>query len=317
MGDPAWILWLGWSLVGLGGLVGVRWLVGRSGRHVRRCPRCDYDLSATAGLACPECGRTARSERALHRRRRKRQLAWIAAGLIVSGFVLASAGPVRRDGWAAAVPNFVIWPVMPLFDSKLDALMKAQPTSREPTRWERLVQARHCVVTFERACAVLERDSTVSMVDEGRAIDAVGTVMGFGPGERRPVASSLLELAAQHAGLARAFVLAGVKQLTPLETSDHVSVRILMNDGEPLTWLVGFHILQRSCTDAAFLNEVAAEGLDHPSNRVRIEAIWWLGRQGDHGASSRAKLEAMMTGDFDAGVRFEAGVALEKLKANR
>jgi hypothetical protein len=37
----------------------------------RHCPACDYDLSATQGRMCPECGNTARSESATFGRRRR------------------------------------------------------------------------------------------------------------------------------------------------------------------------------------------------------------------------------------------------------
>ncbi len=70
------LFWLMGAVVACGGLVLTGWaLFWDRARGRRRCPKCWYDLAATpagaAGTTCPECGRTARSERELARTRRR------------------------------------------------------------------------------------------------------------------------------------------------------------------------------------------------------------------------------------------------------
>ncbi len=70
-----------------------------AGYKKRRCPKCAYDMTGTGGLKCPECGRTAKSERRLFRSRRR----WKLATLALVALACASSGPiwvkVARDGW--------------------------------------------------------------------------------------------------------------------------------------------------------------------------------------------------------------------------
>lgn len=95
-----WLWWMMGSLLGAAGLALLIWaLWGDRARGRRRCPKCWYDLSATGGLTCPECGRTAKNERRLHRTRRRRS--WAALGLLLVALGGASAAlpTVRREGW--------------------------------------------------------------------------------------------------------------------------------------------------------------------------------------------------------------------------
>jgi hypothetical protein len=62
-------------------------------RGRRRCPTCWYDLAATPGMTCPECGHTAAEESRLFRIRRKPALIWLAALLLL---VASSLPGVRR-----------------------------------------------------------------------------------------------------------------------------------------------------------------------------------------------------------------------------
>ena len=68
---------LGWALLG----DRLRTRRARRRGDLRRCPRCWYDMTATDGLICPECGRDARRERRLGRSRRRWR--WAAVGLAV------------------------------------------------------------------------------------------------------------------------------------------------------------------------------------------------------------------------------------------
>lgn len=71
----------GWALL-IGGVF-VAWRFGwrDAEKGTRRCPKCWYDLGATAGLQCPECGNAVAKESKLLRSRRKWR--WIATGCVL------------------------------------------------------------------------------------------------------------------------------------------------------------------------------------------------------------------------------------------
>lgn len=115
------------------------------GKGTRRCPKCWYDMTATMGLRCPECGREAALEKQLHRAHRKRR--WIAAGLLVA----VASYPVfkwplfQRSGWVGMLPRTAtIWLIPDLPKSwvggwggkprgvgfLVDEINKAQPFDR-------------------------------------------------------------------------------------------------------------------------------------------------------------------------------------------
>ncbi len=109
--DVMWIVWL-LSLV-----LGVRWVrrgwrgdaVAVRKRGIRRCPKCRHELGDIPTRTCPECGRTAKSERALARpRRAKRKL---VAGLVLAvgiGVVLPVYQVARYGWWAIAPDTYLI-----------------------------------------------------------------------------------------------------------------------------------------------------------------------------------------------------------------
>ncbi|MCC7388044.1 MAG: hypothetical protein IT431_04665 [Phycisphaerales bacterium] len=80
---------------------------------LRRCPRCWYDMSATEGLTCPECGKTARHERRLGRARRRYRHA--AASLIILALGAAViAYPHGRGGvWIRWLPDTAVILLIP------------------------------------------------------------------------------------------------------------------------------------------------------------------------------------------------------------
>lgn len=75
--------WLGWAaaiLVILAMIVMAWWaLFSDRPRGRRRCPQCWYDMSYSPGMSCSECGFTAKTERQLHRTRRRYGFALLAA----------------------------------------------------------------------------------------------------------------------------------------------------------------------------------------------------------------------------------------------
>ncbi len=104
----------GWTLTALALLLALWALFADRPRARRRCPRCWYDLASTAGLTCPECGRTAKAERALFRTRRRWR--WTAAALLL----ILLAQPLRlwpeiqENGWKSTLPTSVVMHMLPM-----------------------------------------------------------------------------------------------------------------------------------------------------------------------------------------------------------
>lgn len=77
-----------------------------SDRRVRRCPRCDHDLTVVAAGLCPECGANIALREALHRsRRRAREGAVSAAILTLSALLLIPA--VVHSDWHASTRDIL------------------------------------------------------------------------------------------------------------------------------------------------------------------------------------------------------------------
>jgi hypothetical protein len=96
---------LGWALWGD--------TIRRGRRPLRRCPRCRYNLTATEGLRCSECGFTARSERALLKPVRRWKIAILSCALLLACYPLARVQAIQARGWPAAIPTTVILAAMP------------------------------------------------------------------------------------------------------------------------------------------------------------------------------------------------------------
>lgn len=112
---PGPVLWtIAASATGTGGLWLLAWVVaGDPARGRRRCPRCWYDMSATPGRACPECGPVRGRERSLLRtRRRWRRLALPTLAFAMAGVLRAT--PRLIDGaWIQAVPDAALVAIFP------------------------------------------------------------------------------------------------------------------------------------------------------------------------------------------------------------
>lgn len=102
-GPTDWAWWIGGAALAAAGVALVGWALLwdrlRGGSRRRRCPGCWYDMSGTAGLVCPECGRAARAERRLFRTRRRWGWAAAGAGAVLGGYAAWCGPRVRDEGW--------------------------------------------------------------------------------------------------------------------------------------------------------------------------------------------------------------------------
>lgn len=110
---------VGWGLLVSGGVVAYWWGWRDPFSRIRRCPACRYDMTATSGRKCPECGTEARNERVMHWKRRRYR--WVVAGLVLalSSWVVFRWPEYQRTSWStgplAFVPRTVLvlaWPAI-------------------------------------------------------------------------------------------------------------------------------------------------------------------------------------------------------------
>ncbi|MGD9690156.1 MAG: hypothetical protein AB7K52_10930 [Phycisphaerales bacterium] len=140
------LVWMGWVGAIAGGAVAAWALAGDRSSGRRRCPACFYDFaSATVPGVCSECGRRVESERQLRRTRRRWREARLGLAAVLVAWVAGSWLPVRRDGWAAALPDWVLLPALGVFERQA-ADLASDPDRASAgvwTRWERLLLASH------------------------------------------------------------------------------------------------------------------------------------------------------------------------------
>jgi hypothetical protein len=110
----AWFFWGASAATGLLALALLAWALWRDKSHkTRHCPKCGYEMTGVPGLTCPECGRTARSEKALFRRRRSQRSLAICSALLLLAGGLGSWPSIERDGWWTFAPDTALiwfWP---------------------------------------------------------------------------------------------------------------------------------------------------------------------------------------------------------------
>ena len=85
-------------------------LIGDRARGRKRCPKCWYDMSGAVGLQCPECGITAKSERAFLKSKRPKWTFVIALCMFMIGGYGFSVNRriTQSESWFAAVPSWVL-----------------------------------------------------------------------------------------------------------------------------------------------------------------------------------------------------------------
>lgn len=99
-----------WTLAAFGLASAVWALFADRSRGRRRCAKCWYDMGGVPGLVCPECGKVAKTEKGLHRTKRRYGLALLA--LIVS--MAPASVPTWRffraeEYWAWTPRRLLIW----------------------------------------------------------------------------------------------------------------------------------------------------------------------------------------------------------------
>ena len=121
-GDLAfWLVWVVGSLTFLVCLAILWWgLFGDRARGRRRCPRCWYDMSHN-GMTCPECGRTAASEKHMFRTRRRLTPALVAA-IIASVGASYAIEQANDRGWLTLVPTRAVLLSLPFTGNVQDPL---------------------------------------------------------------------------------------------------------------------------------------------------------------------------------------------------
>lgn len=107
----AWLFPLAAVLLGgIGTLILVRGLFGRWFRaggkrgRVWSCRKCRFDLSATDGHTCPECGHTARHEAEHYAGRFRWPAAALGLVLLLGAIGVGMTPGIQRDGWLHLLP---------------------------------------------------------------------------------------------------------------------------------------------------------------------------------------------------------------------
>jgi len=156
----------GWVLL-LAGVLVAWWLGWRdTGKGNRRCSRCWYDMQATAGLKCPECGREAKVEKQLHRSNRRWRYVVLGTVLVLASYPIFKWPLYQKDGAIGFVPRVVTFAFLPEVSEQIrKRLPKKTPTdlllvqklakNASLWMWERAILA----YTFDR----MLRDDSRSM----------------------------------------------------------------------------------------------------------------------------------------------------------
>lgn len=146
----AWVLLAAGLALAFGG-----WRDG--GKGSRRCPACWYDMSATAGMKCPECGRESKTEKHLHRT--KRRWGYVLAGLlcVLMAYPVSRVSRVQKDGVAGFLPRIVVLAAWP-------ELIDPPGVKKKPAVWWKFDQA------------VLQRDLESALGSELSALETRAVV---------------------------------------------------------------------------------------------------------------------------------------------
>lgn len=114
MQDPS--DWAEWVWLSAGGALALAALVGfvltfrdRVPKGARRCPKCKYDMLATPGMRCPECGQVAKNEKRLTSPvYRWRHLVWAVAAAVGAVYVVIVEDRKGEEWWALVPSTYLV-----------------------------------------------------------------------------------------------------------------------------------------------------------------------------------------------------------------
>lgn len=313
MSALVWVAWSAAAILAAGGLyVAGRALLADRARGRRRCPSCWYDLAGVAGLRCPECGREARSERALLRTRRHKRRAVGGLAMVVLAGAVAMLPRVVRDPWSL-VPTPALAVMLSFYDDeagRLYARLAGAVARGQTTRWERLLLARHCatllcdpaLITRPRAelgAALTDVPQPIQtlLYQQTRLQQVLVTVQQLGP-EARPAIGAVAALAEDTDPLIRGAAVRTLVMLWPGTAELRAAVeRALFHEDRHTRFTAarGLGAAAPRALDAIPMLERSALASERGTGRIAVEAL------GRHGAPAvPSLLRCLREGSRDA-----------------
>lgn len=312
--------WLvGGTAAVIGGLAAAAALLrGDPSRGRRRCGRCWYDMSGVSGLRCPECGREARSERAL--RRTRRRWGWIAASLVVA----AAGGLVwgeHRVGWPQLAPAAVWRAAMPYLDPRAEEELAATglapagpaaaaaPVSKQ-SRWRRLRHAYRCGLVLDGAACAPTGPGSLPRLRALAEILAAGTEgrIALPQVERALAAANAPPLERQ---LALTVLLRHGSEAERLALAE----RTALEDPHPVVRHAAFNAIRAAARREAAPIPALVRMLRAPDARIRRDAAEQVGWHEAHAEGVLPELDRLAAEDPSADVRDLATGAAQRIRA--
>ncbi len=106
---PNWPTYAWYTTAAILGIVGtlllIKWLIGDRSKGRRRCPKCWYDMSATPGMTCSECGHTPRRESRLFRTRRHSLRLILSVLAAIAAWASLRTPAATHHSWPAYIPT--------------------------------------------------------------------------------------------------------------------------------------------------------------------------------------------------------------------
>ena len=120
---------LGWVLVATGAFIAWRFGWRDPGKGTRRCPKCGYDMTATAGMPCPECGHKAANELRLFRPRRRWRWMFAGGALLLASYPVSKWPLYATHGWIGFAPRVLTLAALPEVLAWSPYLTRGKPLS--------------------------------------------------------------------------------------------------------------------------------------------------------------------------------------------
>lgn len=336
----AWLFPLGSAVVGGVGLVLVWHGLTGAGvvRRRRSCRRCRYDMTATEGPTCPECGRVHRHEGEHYAGRRRWWLAAVGLVLLLGAVGGSRWVEMRNNGW---------WSVMPM-----SIQLRALSFSKDPRLWGFVGRSSGGNSLSAGQDAFFRRVMLERLLDHDR--DPTAAISGAEDAirwTRRPdpvlTRDDLVRIAREGPAAARAFAVDALGYPIPVTDEDLVVRRLAWSEANApdrpavLKWIaqhaVGDEdaaILRQAMRDdprkaARVYEDVVAEStgglvqvlvglLDDPDEAVRASAAgcfedWMRGRDGMPPAAVQRQLIELYLSDPSPAVIRAVGRMVEDM----